>query len=231
MRPHAGRRCRRSIRSLRTLTPNRRAIAATQLQPLVKLLKLDPKEAETLAQSTFTAVDAEYLADCFLIRDAMKSLSLKNDPPLEQAERAFAWVCRQIYISNQNLRVAPPWWVLEAGSGSAIDRAYVFFWLRLSAIGLLDGCLIGPREPLGVSPELCEQDGKVIGYPIIWAVGARIGKDIFLFDPWHGKPIAVNSKTLTASLRQLRTDTAALFGMAERLIDQARASDAMERFS
>jgi hypothetical protein len=191
--------CREVLRAVDS-TASRQSASREQIQPLVEILKLDPKEAETLAQSTFTLADAEYLADCFLIRDAIQSLALKNDPPLTQAERCFAWDCRQIYLSSKPRAPAPSWWVLQAGSASGIDRANVFLTM-LRQLGL-DGCLIGPPQ-LGVQACFI-REGQRFAYAPVRAVGVRIGKDIFLFDPWQGEPITVDKKIIT--LGQLQED-------------------------
>ncbi len=192
--------CREVLQAVDSIA-SRQSTPLEQIQPLVNLLKLDPKEVEALAQTTFTLTDAEYLADCFLIRDAIGSLALKSDPPLTQAERSFAWICRQTYLGRKPRSPAPSWWVLQAGSASAIDRANVFLAM-LRQLGL-DSCLIGPPQ-LAVQPSFL-QDGQRFRYAPIRAVGVRIGKDIFLFDPWQGQPVTVGKKI--ATLGELQADS------------------------
>jgi hypothetical protein len=174
---------------------HRPQLTEEQLRRLAEALRLFRSEVEGLNQQTFTTVDAEYLTECFLLRDAMRSLELEGLPPLERAEQAFAWVCRQVYLSDKkDLPPGTPWWVLQAGSGSGYDRAYVFL-AALQQLGL-DGCFIGPPE-LETSHWLGRSSA-----PTIAAIGVRVGGDIFLFDPWLGAPVQRGGKT--ATLAQVR---------------------------
>lgn len=171
-----------------------------QLAALGQLLKLESDDWDTLTQQVFTAVDGEYLAESLLLRDAMQSLDLKDLPPLQQAESAFAWICRQIYTSDSLHPLAPSWWVLQAGSASGMDRAYVFLDV-MRQLGL-DGCLIGPPDLARIRSIF--QSGNQLHYAPIRAVGVRVGADIYLFNPWLGKPILAKGKT--ATLVQVRAD-------------------------
>ncbi|MCE9530869.1 MAG: hypothetical protein K8T89_07065 [Planctomycetes bacterium] len=180
---------------------------SSAIADLSRSLKLNVKESEALAQPLFTSVDAEYLADCFLVRDCVQSLELKNFPPSRKAELVFAWVCRQIYLSHQAHPPAPAWWLLQAGSGSSIDRAAVFLE-ALRQMGL-DGCLIGPPVLAKAPIVSLEKKGGRIYYAPVRAVGVRIAGDIFLFDPSQGKPIQAKDSQKSATLAQIRSNPAA----------------------
>ena len=168
-----------------------------QLQPVAALLKMEPKSLGDLEQKEFTPVDAEYLSGCLLVRDGVRSLELKDYAPLKRAELAFGWVCRQLYLRDALNLPAPPWWILEAGSGSGLDRATVF--LEVLRQLKLDGCLVGPPE-LADSVSLTPPR-----YAPIRAVGVRIAGDIFLFDPWQGKPVPGPDGQSIATFAQLRS--------------------------
>ena len=173
------------------------------LQPLARLLALTPRESELLTQNTFAPIDGDYLADALLVRDGIRSLDLNDHPKLKQAELAFVWVCRSVYITNEFHLPAPASWVLEAGSGTGLDRACVFLD-SLRQIGL-EGCLIAPPElaTTGVVVPVPGQNPQYAANKVV-AVGVRIGGDIVLFDPWLGKPITVAGRT--ATLAQVRAD-------------------------
>ncbi len=176
-----------------------------QLRPLIDLLELEKDQVEVILQTVFTRADADYMADCFLLRDAMQALEIKQDAPLQQAERAFAWVCRQVYLRDTPYLPAPPWWVLQAGSGSSLDRVYVFL-AALRQLGL-DGCLVGPPE-LATSTSIAttKQPGAKPRFAPVRAVGVRIDTEIFLFDPVEGQPLYFDGKI--ATLAQLRNNPA-----------------------
>src|SRR5262249_4036985 len=84
----------------------------------------------------------------------------------------------------------PPSYVLRRGYGSGLERAYVFLAL-LQQLGI-DGCLVGP-------PDTAEKPSYFVptgpdGKPLtagakgpFWAVGARVGADVILFEPWRGE--------------------------------------------
>jgi hypothetical protein len=167
------------------------------------LMRLTEPEAESLGRKEFGPNDPAYLAECLLLRDGIAALEVKGYPPAKQAELAFAWVCRQIYVSDRVLTPAPPWWVLEAGSGTALDRAYVFL-AALRQLGL-DGCLVGP--PGLFDAKAYVQSGAKVYYAPVRAVGVRVKGDVFLFDHWDGKPVTAGGKA-PATLATVRSDPA-----------------------
>jgi hypothetical protein len=194
-----------AINSGLTLPEPRPELTAEQIRSVGSLLRLTEREAETLGAKDFSAVDDAYLEECLLLRDAVRSLELDELPPAKQAELVFAWVCRQIYIAEHFYPPAPPWQLLQAGSGSGLDRAQVFLAaLRQVRAGDVDqaigGCLIGPPE-LAEMPSV-QRVGANLRYASVRAVGARVGGEILLFDPWSGQPVLIDGKV--ATLAQVR---------------------------
>ena len=157
------------------------------------------EDARELHSTAFTRLDPYHLEECFYFRDAAKSLDVADFPPVEQANRAFAFVCRQVYLNwwlmpigegrVQPMPPVPPAYVLRRGWGTGLERALVFLAL-LRQLGL-DGCLIGPEGAEG-KPGLYAPPEKAgilaaLKGPF-WAVGVRVGSEIHLYEPWRGKP-------------------------------------------
>lgn len=180
--------------------PGPAALSPEAEKALAAVVPLAPSDAENLHPAVYTGQDAAYIADCFYLRDAARSLAPSTLPPSELARLGFAWVCRQVYL-NPWLReiqpgvlqatALPPTAVLRRGYGSGLERAYVFLAL-LQQMGI-DGCLIGPPAAVEQFSGFIAKgaDGKVLtGSPKgpFWAVGARVGADVVLFDPWRGLP-------------------------------------------
>jgi hypothetical protein len=170
--------------------------AETALAAIVPLTPEDRDEVRGTGYS-FTAHDPIYLAECLYLRDAARSLALGGLTPDQAADLAFAWACRQVTLSpwliaggdSISAAALPPSYVLRRGSGSALERMYVFLAL-LQQIGL-DGCLVGPPGAGEVSTySAVGPDRKVLpGGPTrpFWAVGVRVGSDVKLYDPWRAQ--------------------------------------------
>jgi hypothetical protein len=204
------------------------ALTDAALDALSKVVPLSNADRDEIRGAGFTDRDAAYLADCFYLRDAARSLGVTGLPVRRRAELAFEWVCREVYLRPWLPRRAaatfattalPPTMVLRRGSGSGLERMYVFLALA-QQLGL-DACLIGSpaREPkvppdqlpstglmtvTGVaavpnSPEAL--DGIAANAPRgpFWAVGVRDGADVVLFDPWRGQPFPVTLAQLRAN--------------------------------
>jgi hypothetical protein len=155
-----------------------------------------------------TSLDPHYLAEALLLRDAGRSLALDQHSPLKRASLVFDWVCRQVYLQEPLLPPVPVWYILQRGSGSGLERAYVFLAF-LRQIGL-DGCLIGPA---GAADQLSYHADPAVGKPTFatfWAVGARIGAEIYLFDPRSGRAYPGPKGQEVATLRQAQSDDALL---------------------
>lgn len=203
-------------------------ITPDALAALAALVPLSPGDRDEVGAQVFTAHDAGYLSDCFYLRDAARALGAAGLPPEKQADLAFAWVCRQVYLfpwlrllpeGAYEPTALPPVAVLRRGYGSGLERAYVF--LALAQQLDLDVCLIGGPDAGAVEA----RGGPVITYPDtgaraprgpFWAVGARVGTDVRLYDPWRGTALPV-------TLNQLRANPDAAKAWFE---DKANASGA-----
>lgn len=186
------------------------ALSDADLAALGALVPLTPADREEVRAATFTPYDSVYVADCLYLRDAARSLALTGVPPEAQAELAFAWVCRQVYLNPWQLAdrpegatALPPTAVLRRGSGSGLERMYVF--LALLQQLELDGCLVGPpgaaTQPAGFPVLTADKTAFATGAPRgpFWAVGVRLGTDVKLFDPWRGVPFPVTLGQLRAN--------------------------------
>lgn len=184
---------------------------------LAELVPLAPADRDEVRSATFTPHDGVYLADCLYLRDVARSLALSGAPADYQAEVAFAWVCRQVYLQpwvrqfdaqTFATTALPPTAVLRRGFGSGLERAYVFLAL-LQQLDL-DAVLVGKKDAGAVS--ITFQVNVPVTTPAalanvvaaaprgpFWAVGVRVGNDIRLYDPWR-------STSLPFTLNKLRSD-------------------------
>ena len=152
------------------LAPAERDLLKTQLH-------LTDEEIAEVAREEFSPLDAHYLEECFIFHDALTSLGFdfadtSDAGHLERAKRAFAWAMRQAWRREFTLPLIPPAFALKRGSGSTPERAAIALGL-FQMLGL-DACLVG-QVPAAAAPQL-------------WAVGVRLGRDVFLFDPHGGVP-------------------------------------------
>jgi hypothetical protein len=160
---------------------------------LSKRFGLTVKEIDTLAAPSFTAEDAQHLDWCFRLRDVAQSLKVEKLPPLQQAERALAWVTRQVALETLEEELLPASLVLQRGRGDARERALVF--LDLLNQMELDGCIL-----------TCP--GVEKGTTHYWLVGVVIKDDkqdeIHLFEPRLGLPVPGPGGKGIATLAQLK---------------------------
>ena len=196
--------CKAALQQLNGRPEKLPALAEADRVALQKLLTLDDGEVAAVSRPEFSSLDERHLFGCLLLHDAARSLELRDLPPAEQAKRAFDWVNRQIYIADRPAAPVPPTYALQRGFGSGLDRAYAFLAL-LQQLGL-DGCLIGPPE--AKDRRTFEPARRPATNPTrvpFWAVGVRVGDDILLFDPWHGRPLPGPKGRGVATLGQLRS--------------------------
>jgi len=133
------------------------------------LVPLSDADRDELRPAAFTPHDAAYLADCFYLRDAARSLGVSGVPPERQADLVFAWVCRQVYLqpwprpfgAGYEPTALPPTALLRRGFGSGLERMYVF--LALLQQLELDGCLIGGPDAGNVQ----SREGPPLTYPFV----------------------------------------------------------------
>jgi hypothetical protein len=194
------------------------AVTDAQLDALAALVPLAPTDRDELRGSVFSAHDPVYLADCFYLRDCARALELDALPPEARADRAFAWVCRQVYlqpwvINERDVFLAPalpPTTVLRRGFGSAYERLSVFLAL-LQQLDL-DGCLIGGPKlgplvegfSLTFPPKITPAEGlerlrAAVPRGPFWAAGVRLGNDVRLYDPWRAAPVPLPLSQLRAN--------------------------------
>jgi hypothetical protein len=167
---------------------------------------LDASDREELTIASFTPQDAAYLADCLYLRDVARHIVLPEMSPRVKAERAFAWVCRHVWLhpwlvnTEQGIiaTALPPTAVLRRGTGSGLERMYVFLAL-LQQLGL-DGCLIGPAEAdKHHAGHVAMQGNRVLTDSPrgpFWAVAVREEDDLWLFDPWQEAAFPASWKAL-----------------------------------
>ncbi|QEL16582.1 hypothetical protein [Limnoglobus roseus] len=164
------------------------------IQSLGEQLRLTPNEVKEVSSTTFTNLDASYVAECLILRDAVRSLDLGNHTAERRAMFGFDWVCRQVYLRYGGTltpngfiltQPLPPQYVLLRGYGTGLERAYTFLAV-LQQLGL-PGCLIGPPGREQAASQVVA-NGQPTKGPF-WAVGAQLPDgQIALFDPWRGQP-------------------------------------------
>ncbi len=219
--------CRRALEQLRTDLANSTdakfqpaSLAADQEKTLQQAMNLTEREVAEVRPAAYTGLDAHYLAECYYLRDAARSLGVSGLPPERQARVAFDWVTRQIapepWLATVNgqrqvMPPAPPSLVLTRGAGSGLERAYVFLGL-LQQLGL-DGCLVGPPESAqrGWSYAAVPKPNAPPRGPF-WAVGVRVGPHVYLYDCWRGDAVpgpATNTGGV-ATLAQAKSDASLL---------------------
>lgn len=133
---------------------------------------LDDGELAEVNSPKFTALDAYYLDQCFLLHDAARSLGVDDRSPEERAGAGFQWVVRQVRLEEVDGPASPPLFVLRRGWGTARERSLVFLAL-LEQLGL-HGCMI--VLPQGQAPR-------------DWVPGALADGQIYLFDTRLGLPL------------------------------------------
>jgi hypothetical protein len=161
---------------------------------LAALARLAPEDLETVRTAAFGGADGAYVAECLYFRDAAQAVDPIGLPPADKARAGFAWVCRQVYLNpwvtddGRFVPAVPPSYVLRRGWGTGYERATVALAL-FQQMGL-DAGLVGPPDagdkPVGFMPPWADPKGTPPGP--FWAVAARAGADVLLFDPFGGRP-------------------------------------------
>jgi hypothetical protein len=154
---------------------------------LRRRLNLSDAEMREVGKSEFTSVDAHYLDECFLFQEGVQSLKLPAGDDLSRAKLTFAWIMRQVWlVERAPARPMPAGVILHMGRGNEVERMHAVLaaWQQVG----LDACLLGHKNEAGVIR--------------MWAVGARIGPEIYLFNPRQGVPMladGANVLTLRAA--------------------------------
>jgi len=188
-----------------------RPLAPGERDALHKTFELDEGELAEIDGSNYSLLDAHYLDQCFLMRDAVqavdpaRNISAGGAGPsavssLDRATVAFHFVVREMYLRQPSIpQTVPPSWALRRGWGSPLERALVFLEMlrQLGGPEQVHGCLVYlPSAPV----------------PRLWACGVLVdnGTDVYLFDPRLGLPVPGPGGQGVATLAQARKDPAVL---------------------
>ena len=175
---------------------------------------LSDAEVKELRSSGYTSLDANHLAEALYLRDVARSLDIAKLPVAERAAAALRWVCRQVILDPWSAQTGPttfrpypplpPTFVLRRGSGSGLERLFVF--VALCRQLEIDAYPIGPAAA-AAQPVLYQQPGKESEFPRgpFWGLGVRDGSDILLFDPWKEQALPGKAGR-PATLADVRTD-------------------------
>jgi hypothetical protein len=201
--------------------PSMPELSKEQVGVLQKDLGLTPDEMVEVGSHTFTPLDGPHLEWSLLLRDVVlhtltpeRAAAAKTDP-VESAAAAFAWVVRQVRLEEPTpgqppSATLPPYYVLQRGSGTDLERALVFLAL-LEHLGDAAADPAGPiyRGCLVFCPDKSAADGKRMQF---WACGFMIddGPELYLFDPRLGLPLPGADGKGAATLAAAASDPAVL---------------------
>lgn len=188
------------------------------------LLKSLPKEwIDQVTLEQFVERDASYLRDCLWASKATKFGAGDAEKDLDVVVNLFDYVVRNIVLIAPHSRRVPvgPFDVMVLGRGTAQDRAWAF--AELLRQRSIDSVILSPRRAAGDAA-----NGENI------LVGVLFEKDILLFDPTLGLPLAADAaepKTalprLPMSLRQAQRDPQLLAAIARDSGDKFTLTAAM----
>ena len=148
------------------------------------------EEAAEVESLAFRTADSHYLDECFLLRDAARSLENPNFSPAIQAHRAFRWLMRNVLPHEHQDSHTPPAFVLRRGAGSAAERAVAF--LALARQLEMEGCILAAPAPSSGA--------------MLVAIKHPSTSDLYLFDPRLGLAVAGKKAPLVATLKEAQAD-------------------------
>ena len=157
---------------------------------------LTEEELAEVESISFRTADAHYLDECFLLRDAARSLDVGAQGTLKQAHHLFRWVMRNVLPHEQIDSWTPPAFTLRRGHGSPLERSLVFLALLRQA--QIEGCLI-------VVPDLQPQQFLVA---VLDSTSKSPG--LHLFDPRLGLALMGKDGTSVLSLKDALAEPALL---------------------
>jgi hypothetical protein len=180
--------CRSALKQLNAAlsrVPDRKPqpLSAAREKFLRDQVVLEPGEIQEVSAVNFTLLDGAYLEGRILLRDAAQALDVENLSPLERAQVAFDWTCRQILREGdqpqalqgqERERIVPTTYVLRRAHGNDIDRSAAFLEM-MHQLGQ-EGCLI-------CVPTADRRAMRA------WLVGVLAEGDIYLFDVRLGVPL------------------------------------------
>jgi hypothetical protein len=177
---------------------------------LTEEVHLTSAEMAEIEAAEFRTADAHFLDECYLLRDAARSLDAPSlDSADKQAHALFRWVTRNVLLHEQVDSWVPPAFTLRRGHGSAVERSLVF--LALLRQKEQDGCLIvvPGTEPLQF----------LIGVP------EAKSSSLLLFDARLGLAVAGKDGKNIATLKEVRADPK-LLGPSQITPEQAQKLEA-----
>ncbi len=158
---------------------------------LIDEVHLSSAELAELESTEFRTADAHYLDECYLMRDAARSLEAPSlDTAEKRANALFRWTMRNVLLHEQVDTWIPPAFTLRRGHGGAVDRSLVC--LALLRQEKLDGCLI-------VVPDT-DPVQFLIGVPDAQSSG------VLLFDPRLGLAVRGKDGKSIATLKEAQAD-------------------------
>jgi hypothetical protein len=157
---------------------------------------LTEEELAEVESISFRTADGHYLDECFLLRDAARSLDVGAQGTLKQAHHLFRWVMRNVLPHEQIDSWTPPAFTLRRGHGSPLERSLVFLALLRQA--QIEGCLI-------VVPDLQPQQFLVA---VLDSTPKSPG--LHLFDPRLGLALMGKDGTSVLSLKDALDEPALL---------------------
>jgi hypothetical protein len=152
---------------------------------------LTSAELGDIEATEFRTADAYFLDECYLLRDAARSLEAASlDSADKKAHALFRWVMRNVLLHEQVDSWIPPAFTLQRGHGSAIERSLVF--LALLRQEKIEGCLI-------VVPDTD---------PLQFLVGVSDARSssLLLFDPRLGLAVKGKDGKSIATLKEVCAD-------------------------
>lgn len=189
---------------LRNVTPPKRSevdiVITKRADFLGTEMRLHPDVVKEIERAEFSRLDAHYLAEVLMFAELARYLDLNSYPELIRAREAMDWVHRNVYRTTERTFPAPASYVARRGSGDTLERAYVFLAL-CEQLGI-DTCFIGPPDAEEQLPVVGPDDAPPL--TPFWAVGARIGNQIYMFDPYSGLPWTAEGQDRPATLADLR---------------------------
>lgn len=193
-------------------------LTAEREKQLAEQALLTKPELTELRSSSYTPLDSLYVAESYYLRDSVRGLDVGSEPPLNQVKLALAWIGRQVidrpWIQidpstgrGQLMPPMPPMVVLTRGYGTGLERAIILLGL-VQQMGL-DGYLVGPPEAStrGWNYKR-DTNPNVAPTGPHFAVGVRIGADVYLFDTWRNAPVPGAKPGEVATLQALKANPA-----------------------
>jgi len=200
--------CRTAVMQLNTylarhLDAGPHPLTEAQRRLLTERFYLEAGDLHEVDSRSFTALDANYLAACFLLQDGLRSCRLESNRRIDQVSAVFAWMIRQVRLREQEAVLLPAEFVLRRSWGSSLERACLFSAL-MDLLGV-DTCI------LAVPYSSQEQNARRY-----WIPGVLIDGEIYLFDTRIGLAVPGPGGKGIATLAQVRSDPAILKSLTTR---------------